>query len=285
MTARAVTLAFAVAAAQTPPLPTLTIDPPDGFYRSAASDAKVQWYDSNIVNATLRIYTFRAVTTDPIATFQQTLLLDWTPLDVPTMARIGQPTFERRTMPGADTVVVARYFDSNARSHLRLAIVINGGRAVAIVHLRAETASGMDQVLPYFQKVMSTMKISGTPGRLAGGTGADTRAVAGLYMAPRLKLSTVPGASTMSTYYYLFSGDGRVYRGYGLPSAPNGELARFDYAAAAASDPENAGTFEIRGTQLVIQMGWQHAYTITTAVPDAAGRVTIESSTLTRQAR
>jgi len=279
---RALTFSLAIAL-QASPLPNLTIEPPEGFYRSAASDAKVQWFDSFIVNATMRIYPFRAVTADPIATFQQTLFLDWTPLDVP-MGRIGQPAFDKTTMAGADAVVSARYFDSNGRSHLRLLIVINRGGAAAIVHLRAETASGLEQVLPSFRKVLSTMKISGGPGRLSVGTGADTRAVAGLYMVPRMKLSTVPGGSTMSTYFYLFSADGRVYRGYGLPSAPNGDLSRFDYAAAAQSDPENAGTFLIRAGQLVIQMGWQHAYTITTGVPDAAGRVTIENSTLTRQA-
>jgi hypothetical protein len=159
---RALALGVAILAVQAP-LPTLTIEPPDGFYKSAAWDAKVQWYDSSIANATLRIYPFRAVTGDPVAAFQQTLFLDWTPLDVPTMARLGQPAFERATLAGADTVVIARYADSNARSHLRMAIVSSGGRAVAIVHLRAETASGMQQVMPSFRKVLSTMKISGPP--------------------------------------------------------------------------------------------------------------------------
>jgi hypothetical protein len=266
---------------QSPALPSLVIDPPDGFYRSAGSGPTVDWYDSFIVNATLRIYPFRAVTGDAIQTFQQTLFLDWTPLDVPA-GRIGQPAFDRTTMTGADAVLSARYLDSNGRSHLRLAILINGGRAAAIVHLRAETPSGLEQVLPSFRKVLSTMKISSAAPRLSEGTGADTRAVAGLYMAPRMKLSTPPA---MSTYYYLFSADGRVYRGYGLPSAPNGDLNKFDYAAAAKNDAENAGTFEIKGAQLVIHMGWQHAYTITIGVPDKAGRITIENSTLTLQVR
>jgi hypothetical protein len=91
--------------------------------------------------------------------------------------------------------------------------------------------------------------------------------------------------SVASTYYYLFSSDGRVYRGYGLPKAPGGDIKRFDYAAAAQEDPENVGTFEVRGGQLVIQMGWQYPYTITVKVPDSQGKITIENSTFTRQLR
>ena len=264
-------------------LPRLTIDPPQGFLRSPISGADVESYDSFAVNATLRIYPFRPVTGDAVQTFQRTLFLERTPLDVVAGGRISQPVFDRATMAGADAVLSARYGDTNGRSHLRLAVVIGGGTAVAIIHLRTETPSGMEQVLPSFRKVLGTMRIDGGPLRLAKGTGADTRAVAGLYTVPRLKLSPVAGASTMSTYFYLFSADGRVYRGYGLPKAPQGDITRFDYAAAAQEDPENAGTFEIRGNQLVLRMGWQYPYSITTAVPDAAGNVTIENSTLKRQ--
>jgi hypothetical protein len=95
----------------------------------------------------------------------------------------------------------------------------------------------------------------------------------------RTSRSCWAGAVTASTYYYLFSNNGRVYRGYGLPKAPGGDIHRFDYAAAPLEDPENTGTFAVRGNQLVIRMGWQYPYTITTSVPDGEGRVTIENST------
>src|SRR5262245_16991029 len=96
-------LLLTAAAAQNPKLPMLTIDPPEGFYRNIASGPNVDWYDSFIVNATLRIYPFRAVTGDAASVFQKTLFLDWTPLDVP-QAALGPPAFDRGTMPGADAV-------------------------------------------------------------------------------------------------------------------------------------------------------------------------------------
>ena len=55
-----VVVAMGFAPAQS--LPTLVIDPPQDFLRSPASGANVQWFDSTIVNATLRIYPFPAFT-------------------------------------------------------------------------------------------------------------------------------------------------------------------------------------------------------------------------------
>jgi hypothetical protein len=180
--------------------------------------------------------------------------------------------FVRTSIAGADTVLTARFFDSNGRSHLWFAVVANGGRAVSIIHVQAETPQGLECVLPSVVKVLSTMRINnaGAP-RVAGPAipAADTRAMAGLYRVPRLKLTPLsPTGSVAWTYFYLFSSNGRVYRRYGLPNAPAGDINRFDYAAAAQEDPENTGTFEIRGRQLVIKMGWQYPYTITTDVPD-----------------
>ncbi len=279
-----VALGGARVAAEPQGLPTLTIDPPEDFYRSAGSDANVQWYDSTIVNATLRIYSFRLFTGDASRVFHETLFGDWTNLD-PVTNLAGPPVFSRGSMAGADAVFAARFLDINGRSHMRLAIVANGGRAVAIVHLRAETPSGIERVLPSTIKVLSSMRVTTGPPRLSGGpAGVDTRAVAGLYVTPRLKMLSATG-SVASTYYYLFSPDGRVYRGYGLPKAAGGDIHRFDYAAAAREDPENAGTFEVRGDQLVIRMGWQHPYLISTKIPDSEGKVTIENSTFSLQLR
>jgi hypothetical protein len=276
----------ATASAEPQRLPTLTIDPPQDFGHSPGSDSNLQWYDSVITNATLRIYAFRSFAGDATRTFRETLFREWTSLDpVDTLA--GPPVFDRASISGADTVLTARFLDGDGRSHLRLAVVANGGRAVAIVHLKAESPEGFEQVVPSLRKVLNTMRVTTGPARLSSGSaGADTRAVAGLYMVPRLKLTPLSATgSVASTYYYLFSSDGRVYRGYGLPKAPDGDIKRFDYAAAAQEDPENAGSFEVRGGQLVIQMGWQYPYTITVKVPDSQGKITIENSTFTRQLR
>jgi hypothetical protein len=265
-----------------PALPRIAIDPPADFYRSAGSDANFEWYESTVVNASLRIYAFRPFSGDAAAAFPKTLFWDWTPLDF-TAAVVGTPQFSKGSMAGADAVLSARYGDANGNSHLRIAIVPRGAPAIALIHLRSATPSGLQQVLPSFNKVFATMRIATGPPRLATGTGADTSAVAGLYLVPRARW-TLAGW-TGSTYYYLFSADGRVYRGYGLPAAPGGDLRRFDYAMAAQLDPENAGTFEIRGSDLILRLGWQAPSTITARLPDAAGRVTIENSTLTRQVK
>jgi hypothetical protein len=63
-------------------LPTISIDPPENFYRNVGSDANVQWFESTIVNATLRIYPFRAFAGDAAQAFRETLLRDWTNLDL-----------------------------------------------------------------------------------------------------------------------------------------------------------------------------------------------------------
>jgi hypothetical protein len=263
-------------------LPTLSIDPPHDFLRNPASSAGMQWYDSSIANVTLRIYSFRPFAGDASVAFRQTLLGEFTSLD-PVNNLVAPPTFAPVTMDGADSVVTARFLDVNGRSHYRVAIVAAGGRAVAIVHVKGETEEGYQRALPSVIQVLSSMHISTAPARLSSSNG-DTRTVAGLYTAPRVNLMPFPGGGVAaSTYYYLFSVDGRVYRGYGLPKASGGDIHLFDFAAAAQNDPENAGTFEVHGDQLVITMGWQYRYTITTKIPDAQGRITIENSTLTRR--
>ncbi len=272
----------ALAQAERRVLPIITIDPPPNFLRNPASTAGMQWYDSSIARVTLRIYSFRSFAGDASRAFRQTLLGELTSLD-PVNNLAAPPTFAPVTMDGADSVTTARFLDLNGRSHYRVAIVAAGGWAVAIVHVKGETEEGYQRALPSVVQVLSSMRISTAPARLTGG-GADTRAVAGLYTVARVNLMPFPGGGAASSmYYYLFSPDGRVYRGYGLPKAPGGDIHRFDFATAAQDDPENAGTFELRGDQLVITMGWQSRYTIITRVPDNQGRVTIENSTLTRQ--
>ena len=151
-------------------LPTLTIDPPQDFGHSPGSDANLQWYDSVITNATLRIYAFRSFAGDATRTFRETLFRDWTSLD-PVGNLAGRPVFDSTSMPGADTVLTARFLDGDGRSHLRLAVVANGGRAVAIVHVKAESPEGFEQLLPSLRKVLNTMRVTTGPARLSSGSG------------------------------------------------------------------------------------------------------------------
>lgn len=262
-------------------LPRLAIDPPAGFFRSPGGDPNVHTYDSTIVNATLRIYAFRPFAGDVLTTFRQTLFHNWTPIDFEHPV-VGTPEFGRGTAPGADAVLSARYVDTTGRAHLRIAIAASGNRAIALVHLRAATPSGLQQVLPSFDRVFASLRVTTSPPPLATGTGANTSAVAGLYLGSRLR-QTMTGWMA-DTYFYLFSADGRVYRGYRLPKAPAGDLQRFDYAQAAELDPENAGTFTIKNGTLVLRMGWASPETITVAMP-VDGTISIQGSTLTRQVK
>jgi len=66
--------------------------------------------------------------------------------------------------------------------------------------------------------------------------------------------------------YYLFSADGRVYRGFDLARIPGGDVSRFDYEAAQRDDPDNTGRYTVQGEELRIRMGRQLEETMTAAM-------------------
>ena len=59
-----------------------------------------------------------------------------------------------------------------------------------------------------------------------------------------------------------------MYRGFDDPAAPGGDLRRFGFEAARRNDPDNAGTYVVQGTQLMMQIGVQQPERIMTSFGD-----------------
>ena len=67
-----------------------------------------------------------------------------------------------------------------------------------------------------------------------------------------------------------------MYRGFDDPPAPGVDLRRFDFEAARRNDPDNAGTYVVQGTQLMMQIGVQQPERIMTSFDDRT-RLRIDS--------
>jgi hypothetical protein len=253
-------------------LPTLRYDPPPNFYRSASTPP--DQYSSNAVNAYLVVYPFRTDPASLLQAYRQTMLRGWIDPQYQETNVAAQPLIDTGTMPGADTVIVWRFIENIAglpRPHTRMAILARG--AVAIVDLSANSDYSWRQAWPAMQVTLASMRVV-MPSAVAATPDASpaTRALAGLFVGtkPRyvVNLNRPVGSGDWVTamHYYLFSGDGRVYRGYDLPQAPGGDVRRFDYEAASQADPDNSGTYAVQGNQLIIQLGGQQPERITTTV-------------------
>jgi hypothetical protein len=93
----------------------------------------------------------------------------------------------------------------------------------------------------------------------SGVAGGSSSGRAGLYLAQVNRIYLGPnfgGSGGMTTDYkldtefHLLSADGRVYRGYGLPEVPGGQLRNFDFDAARRKDPGNVGTYTAQGDRV-----------------------------------
>lgn len=109
-------------------------------------------------------------------------------------------------------------------------------------------------------------------------TGAAA-SIAGLYSATTMRYDALIGGSVVDQYWYLFSPNGQVCRGYSLPKlqpSANGDFRRFDFAATANADPENCGTFAVHGDEVTMRIGRKYAESIAFRAPDRNGKVTIQ---------
>ena len=185
----------------------------------------------------------------------------------------GPPGIATGTMPGADTTIVWSFAENIAglpRQHLRVAVLSHG--AVAVVDLSANSQESWQQAWPAMSATLASMRVVASPVVVLANTTPATRAFSGLFVGtkPRyvvnLNRAVGSGDWVTATHFYLFSGDGRVYRGYDLPQAPGGDIRRFDFEAARAADPENSGMYAVEGDQLMLQLGSQTPERITTAL-------------------
>ena len=138
------------------------------------------------------------------------------------------------------------------------------------------------------QSLQSMKVIAPTPSQTAPSVAAGpSSGRAGLYLAQVNRMYLRPnfgGGGGMTTDYkvdtefYLLSADGRVYRGYGLPEVPGGQLRNFDFDAARRKDPGNVGTYTAQGDRVTIRVSDE---TITATVVEG-GALRFRNSTYKR---
>lgn len=268
------------------PLPVLRYTPPPNAFRAGAGPSED--YSFTDFNASLQVYPFRPFTGDIRQLFQATLLRDWIAPMHKEENVASPPTFQTINVPGAQLVLTASFAENIVglpKPHMRM-VIVAGGRA-AIVDASAGTAQSWQLAIPSLNAMAATLRVESerAPDPLSPAAG---RSVAGLYMGMKPKymatLYNVIGSGyyTNALHYYLFSADGRVYRAYDRLDVPGGDVARFDFDAAARNDPGNSGHYTVDGGNLHIQIEGDQAETIVVPAP-RDGLLTINNVVYKRQ--
>lgn len=261
----------------------LRYEPPANVFRSSLGPGES--YAFNGANAQVHVYPFRAFSGDIAQAFQKTLLRDWiSPMDQEENVA-GAPRIQRSAIPGADLVLAASFNESRvglARPHMRMLIV--AANEATLVDASAGTPQSWQQVVPALNRMAGTMRVEAQRAS-APLTAEAARGIAGLYQGIKPKYMATMVNVIGSGYYqnalhfYLFSGDGRVYRAYDKLEAPGG---RFDFDAAERRDAMNSGRYTVDGGKLVITLNRESPEKIVTEVPKD-GRLVIYSIPYQRQ--
>jgi len=227
--------------------------PANAFKSSIGADD----YQLNGTNASVQIYQFRPFSGSIERQFQTTLLREWIGPMHQEENVAGKPAFQRVAVPGADYAIAATFNENRvglARPHNRMLIV--KGNEAALVDASAGTAQGWQLAVPRLNQMASSFKVEGAPAAAPLGVEAGN-AVAGVYRGMKAKytatMMNVTGYASYQTalHFYVFSGNGRVYRAYDSLEAPGG---RFDFDAAERRDPQNSGRYTVDKGKLVIKM-------------------------------
>ena len=267
-------------------LPTLRYNPPANFSRSGSNFPED--YSSQEVSAGIQVYPFRAFRGDFQQAFRQSLLRELIDAQFRETNVASQPVIGPANIPGAEAGLLVRFYENIAglpKPHLRVALLAKG--AVAIVDLSANSDASFQRAWPAMQATMISLKVA-APNAVASGPPPGTpearaaaSAVSGLFMGTKpkymvdLQRGVGYGRTVVASHWYLFSGDGRVHRGYDDPVVPGGDVRRFDFETARRADPDNSGTYTTSGNQLVMDMGTQGTEHI--AVPFEKNRVVIST--------
>jgi len=277
-------LLAAGAAAQAP---LLRYEPPPDFYRSAI--APPDDYSAKAFNASLQVYPFRRFNGSIEQMFRSTRLREWIEPRFQEANVAAPPEFRAVNVAGAQAAFSARFVENVGtgmpRQHLRMVIV--SGNAAAIIDASASSVETWERALPALNAMAATLKVTaGAPAPdVAKGPGAAGKAVAGLYMGSKpkyvvdLNRPAGYGRQVAALHYYLFSADGNVYRAYDDLKVPDGDPARFDFAAARSADPGNSGRYTVAGDRLHMTIGGE---TITAGIPKGSN-VTINTVLYVKQ--
>jgi|SRR5438876_1778644 len=258
-------LIFSSSLAVAQALPALKFDPTIPGFSGGSGEPSAWTADNAYPGATLLIYGFRPFSGDFAGRFRQTLLRDVVK-DMQQSRLAAPPFIEAAQVPGADAALYAKFIEDYfgvPRYHLLVAILAKG--AVAIIDYSAQGEDSYQRHVNGVIEMLKTMSVGAEQPRkpLTAQQTAAARSLAGLYLGSALQFvpSPVLGASPGSgswmsgTRFYLLSLDGRVYRGYGLPKAPGGDISRFDFEKANLEDRYNSGVFAVEGARVVLRFG------------------------------
>jgi hypothetical protein len=276
-------VAFVATSAGAQGVPILNFTQPPNFYRSASTVP--EQYSSQEVDAGMQVYPFRPFRGDFLQAVQRTLLGEWIDPQFREQNVAARPIFERMNIPGADAVIRIRFPENvagTARDHIRYAILSRG--AIAIVDLSANSQYSFQRAWPAMAVTLASLQVGTDNGPdltspLSPNEAQAASAVMGVFMGLKqryvteMALVTGSGRYVLAAYYYVFSGNGRVYRRYDL-EVPGNDPRRFDFGAAQRADPENSGIYRVQGNQLMLIMGPQGTERITTTL-SVAGEIQI----------
>jgi hypothetical protein len=155
----------------------------------------------------------------------------------------------------------------------------DNGQVLVLTANTAELARNYMPVVDGMVRRVGLPEVAMAPVQSAAPAASPNRAVGmvfGLYSYTTLRPDPLSGTTVMDQYWYLFSPEGRVCRGYTLPRLPVGaNYHQFNFN----SDPANCGTFEVRGAEVVMSIGQRSPETIVFHVPDSNGKMTIQRAT------
>src|SRR6266545_229533 len=244
----------------------LRLTPPPEFSR-AAGDVP-QMYLAASGDAAIHVYPFRSFHGSMESEFRRSLLRDGIAPEFREVQVAAMLALDTLTVSGAQAAIVARFEDNRAgtlRERLRLAVL--AGTSVAIVDVTASSLASWQRYWPGIQRMLESLRVDAAPdapnaaaGPTPGGRRPGTGNVAGLYIgsvqrfAPSFGGPAGSGHWYLGTAFYLFSADGRVFRGYDLPEAPGGDIRRFDFARAQREDPENSGTYTVQRDRVIMSI-------------------------------
>ncbi len=277
------------------PMPTLNFNPKIPGYQGGTGEPSTWVAENTYPGAVLYVYAFRRFSGDFAGQFDKTLLRELVQQDLQEQQLAALPSIEALQVPGSDAALSARFVEDywgTPRHRLRIAVLARG--AVAIVDYVSHDADSFQRNLYGVSEMVKSMSVGTQPATRppTAQQMAGAKSVAGLYLGsalqfvPSVRLGATPGSGSWmpGTRFYLLSADGKVYRGYGLPKAPGGDISRFDFEKARLEDPENSGIFMVESGRVILRFGGGVApQEQSSPLPQAGGPLEINGTPYKRQ--
>ncbi len=228
--------------------PTFRFEDPVGFIRAGGD----LFTPNSSHHASVKIVYFRPFRGKLEDEVNGTLMREWV-RDLNRQVRyLSPPKREKTTIPGAESAMVSVFQeDYFGTPCMNIQLAVAASEAVGVIYVWADRDAWNyyhDSLEAFLKSVRVESEDKPPAANSSPQQNAARKAIAGLYV----------GQWMMDPRFYLFSEDGRFYRGHRLPSAPGGDIRRFDYQRARELDPSNSGTYEVTGKELVIQVPGQN---------------------------